>query len=167
MTPIIPRRMCAEVEGEFVLFLIGLRLNRPGKLHRWLPVMRAMPRMLQELEQRPELGLLHHRMHVGLRSGMLVQYWRSHALLEAYATARDKAHLPAWRAFNRAVGTNGDVGIWHETYLVGPGRYESVYVNMPAFGLGLAGTLREATGPRATGQGRLAALADPPPAGPG
>jgi hypothetical protein len=162
MARIITKRMCAEVEGGVVVFLIGLRLNRPWKLHRWLPVVLAMPRMLRELEQRPDLGLLHHRMHCGLRGAMLVQYWRSHADLDAYATARDKAHLPAWRAFNRAVGTNGDVGIWHETYVVGPGQYEGVYVNMPAFGLGLAGTLRNATGPRATGRGRLAAAGTGP-----
>ncbi len=157
MTRTIPRRVCGEIEGEFVLFLIGMRLNRPWKLHRWLPVMLAMPRMLQELGRQPALGLLHARTHVGLRSALVVQYWRSHELLDAYATARDKAHLPAWRAFNRAIGTHGDVGIWHETYVVGAGQYESVYVNMPAFGLGRAGRLREAAGTRTTGRGRLAA----------
>ncbi|MBK1660074.1 DUF4188 domain-containing protein [Paracraurococcus ruber] len=162
MVGIIPHRVCAEVEGEFVLFLIGARLNRPWKIHRWWPVLRAMPRMLAELAARPELGLLHHRLHGGLRSALVVQYWRSHALLQAYATARNRAHLPAWHAFNRAVGTNGDVGIWHETYLVGPGRFESVYVNMPPFGLGRAGALRDAVGSRATGEGRLAATAGPP-----
>ncbi|MDO9706930.1 DUF4188 domain-containing protein [Paracraurococcus lichenis] len=166
MAPIIPKRVCAEVEGELVLFLIGMRLNRPWKLHRWLPVLRAMPRMLRELEAQPELGLLHHRTHVGLREAMVVQYWRSHAQLDAYATARERAHLPAWRAFNQAIGTNGDVGIWHETYLVGSGRYESVYVNMPPFGLGRAGALQEATGPRATGRGRLAATAGAEGGGP-
>ena len=159
MPEIHARRLCAEIEGEFVLFLIGMRLNRPWKAHRWLPVLRAMPRMLQELSARPELGLLHYRTHAGLRDAMIVQYWRSHALLDAYATARDAAHLPAWQAFNRAIGTNGDVGIWHETYVIAPGHSESIYVNMPAFGLGRAGTLRDATGARATGRGRLAAAA--------
>lgn len=54
-----------------------------------------------------------------------------------------------------AVGTNGDVGIWHETYTIGAGAYESVYVNMPAFGLGAAGALVPATGARATSRGRM------------
>ena len=50
------------------------------------------------------------------------------------------------KAFNRNVGDNGTVGIWHETYQVAPGKYEAVYVNMPRFGLGVAGTPEPATG---------------------
>lgn len=161
MARIITRRVCGEIEGDFVLFLIGLRLNRPWKVQRWLPVLRAMPRMLRELEARPDLGLLHHQTHAGLRNVMLVQYWRSYAQLESYALARDKEHLPAWHGFNKAVGTNGDVGIWHETYLIGPHRFESVYVNMPPYGLGRAGALLEARDARTTGRGRIAATARP------
>jgi hypothetical protein len=69
----------------------------------------------------------------------MVQYWRSFELLEAYAKARDGAHLPAWAAFNRAVGGNGDVGIYHETYRVEPGTYENIYANMPAILFGKVG----------------------------
>ncbi len=152
---IIDRRVCAEVEGPFVVFLIGMRINRWWKVWQWLPVIRAMARMLPELARQPELGLLHARSHFGFPGIMLVQYWRSYAALEAYASARDKAHLPAWAAFNRSIGSNGDVGIWHETYLVEPGRYENVYNNMPAWGLGRAGTLHDASGPRARALGRL------------
>ncbi|MEY2883434.1 MAG: hypothetical protein RL490_1158 [Pseudomonadota bacterium] len=154
---IIDRRVCAEVEGPFVVFLIGMRINRWWKFWQWLPVIRAMGRMLPELARQPELGLLHARSHFGFPGIMLVQYWRSYAALEAYASARDKAHLPAWAAFNRSIGSNGDVGIWHETYLVEPGRYENVYNNMPAWGLGRAGTLHDASGPRARALGRLQA----------
>lgn len=155
MTAIIERRVCAEIEGPFVLFLIGIRLNRWWKVGQWLPVFRAMPEMLVELGNNPQLGLLHARTHFGFPSTMLVQYWRSYEHLEAYASARDRAHLPAWKAFNQAVGSNGDVGIWHETYLIDPGKHENVYGNMPAYGLGLAGTLQDATGPRARAMGRL------------
>lgn len=155
MAAIIDRRVCAEIEGPFVLFLIGIRLNRWWKVWQWLPVFRAMPRMLIELGKNPDLGLLHARTHFGFPATMLVQYWRSYEHLEAYASARDRGHLPAWQAFNQAIGSNGDVGIWHETYLIEPGRYENVYGNMPAYGLGLAGTIHDATGPRARAMGRL------------
>lgn len=146
---IIDRRVCAEIEGPFVLFMIGMRLNRWWKPWQWGPVAAAMGRMLPELAQQPELGLLHARSHISLPNLFLVQYWRSYEQLEAYAAARDKAHLPAWAAFNKAIGSNGDVGIWHETYRIEPGQYENVYSNMPAWGLGLAGhcTMRPATGP--------------------
>jgi hypothetical protein len=75
--------------------------------------------------------------------------------LLAYAKSKTAEHLPAWRAFNRSVGTDGSVGIWHETYLVSPGTYENVYVNMPPFGLGKAGTLQPATGGKQSALDRL------------
>lgn len=156
-------RLTANLDGEFVLFLIGMRINRPWKPHRWLPVAAAMPRMLRELADRPEAGFLHGEMWFS-RTLVMLQYWRSLDQLLAYAKEREAAHLPAWQAFNRAIGTNGDVGIWHETYVVGPGRYENVYVNMPAFGLGRAGALQPAAGGRQSASGRLRATAgeDPP-----
>jgi hypothetical protein len=89
------------------------------------------------------------------RTAILVQYWRSMDHLLAYAKARDLAHLPAWQRFNKAVGTDGTVGIWHETYVVKPGAYENVYVNMPAFGLGRAGRLIEAKSGLQSAAGRL------------
>jgi hypothetical protein len=150
----INRRVTAEIDGEFALFLIGVRLNKPWK-PTWLPVFMAMPRMLKELTRNPELGLLHYRLHFGLRNAMVVQYWRSFAQLAAYAHDRDQSHLPAWRAFNKAIGSNGDVGIWHETYIVPPGNAESIYVNMPKYGLGAAGALHDATGPRAAAKSRV------------
>lgn len=133
-------RLTARLDGEFAVFLIGLRLNRPWAVRRWLPVASAMPRMLRELYAQPQLGLLSHEMWFS-RTILLVQYWRSMDALLAYAHDRQAAHLPAWQAFNQAIGTDGSVGIWHETYLAGPGRYENVYVNMPPFGLGRAGVL--------------------------
>lgn len=68
----------------------------------------------------------------------MVQYWRSFEHLEAYAKNRNANHLPAWKKFNKQVSNNGDVGIWHETYLIKKGCHESVYNNMPQFGLAKA-----------------------------
>ena len=150
------QRLTARLEGEFVVFLIGMRINRPLAVHRWWPVTAAMPRMLEELHRQPELGLLHAEMWFS-RTIIMVQYWRSMAQLMAYAKDRQAAHLPAWQAFNRAIGTDGSVGIWHETYQAGPGSHENVYVNMPAFGLGRAGTLQEAAGGLQSAAGRLRA----------
>src|SRR4051812_37849514 len=156
MSAIIQRRVTGRMEGDFVVFLIGMRVNRWWKVHRWLRVAAAMPRMLRELEQHPELGFLGGESWFG-RTTMLVSYWRSTEHLLAYAKSRTAQHLPAWRDFNQTVGTNGDVGIWHETYRVHPGDYESVYVNMPGFGLGKVGTLVDAVGAREHAQGRLTA----------
>lgn len=149
-------RLTATLEGDFVVFLIGARINKPLQVHRWWPVARAMPRMLKELAGQPGLGLLHSEIWFG-RTIILVQYWRSMEQLQAYAKSREHQHLPAWRAFNEAIGTDGSVGIWHETYAASPGSHESVYVNMPAFGLGRAGSLQKATGGRQSAAGRLRA----------
>ena len=116
----------------------------------------AMPRMIHELEQNRALGFLGAEQWFG-RTTIMMSYWRSMEQLMSYSTSKTGEHLPAWKDFNRLVGTNGDVGIWHETYRVRPGDYESVYVNMMPFGLGKAGALVEATGRRASATSRLAA----------
>ena len=86
MAKVMGSRMSAEMEGEFVVFLIGMRVNKPWKLHKWLPVFLAMPKMLKELEAHPESGFLGH---TGL-GRVIVQYWRSFEHLEAYARAKDR-----------------------------------------------------------------------------
>ena len=149
-------RLTATLEGDFVVFLIGMRINKPLMIHKWWPVAQAMPRMLKELGRQPELGLIHAEMWFS-RTIVLVQYWRSMEQLLAYAKSKDAEHLPAWRSFNQAVGIDGSVGIWHETYKVSAGNYESVYVNMPRFGLGRAGVLQPASGGRQSASGRLGA----------
>jgi hypothetical protein len=155
------QRLTANLNGDFVVFLIGMRINKPLKVHKWLPVAQAMPRMIKELTMQPELGLIHAESWFS-RTIIMVQYWRSMEQLLAYAKSKDAEHLPAWQSFNKSVGTDGTVGIWHETYAVSPGRYESVYVNMPAFGLGKAGTLQAASGGRQSANGRLRAGQDAP-----
>jgi hypothetical protein len=85
---------------------------------------------------------------------MLVQYWRSFEHLETYARSRDESHWPVWVAFNKRIASKGDVGIWHETYLIPDGRWEGVYNNMPPTGLGAATALAPAVGRKATAAGR-------------
>ena len=155
MARIIERRVCAEMDGGFVVFLIGMRVNKPWKIWKWLPVALAMPKMIVELSRRPELGLLHAQTQFSFPNVTVTQYWKSFEALEAYAKARDKAHLPAWQAFNKAVASNGDVGIWHETYVIEPGKYENIYNNMPPYGLGAVGRIVDAVGGRQAARQRV------------
>ena len=154
MNKVIKQRMTVTMKKPFVVFLIGMRFNVWWKLHKWLPVVLAMPRMLKELSRQKSDGLLSYEMWFG-RTTLMVQYWDSFESLEKYAKAKERAHLPAWQAFNQKVGSGGDVGIWHETYQVSPDAYESIYNNMPKFGLGRAGVLVEASGDRNRAEGRL------------
>lgn len=148
-------RWTAVNDASFVVFLIGMRFNRLWKVHKWAPVVLAMPRMIAELQAHPELGCLGVNSWFG-RTTLMVQYWRSFDHLESYARARDRAHLPAWAAFNRAVGADGDVGVFHETYEVAPGNYETVFANMPPMLLGKVGRLVAAQGRYQGARTRLA-----------
>jgi hypothetical protein len=135
------RRMRAEIDGDFVVFLIGARFN--SKLHlarSFLDVggRRGMTHMLQYLMAHPEKGLLGFQ-QLGLIN--LVQYWRSFDHLEAFARDEDDPHLAVWREYWQRVAQSDRTGIWHETYLVRAGEYEGIYGNMPRFGLGKAGRL--------------------------
>jgi hypothetical protein len=143
MAEIFNGRYTARAGKPLVLFLIGIRLNKLWAVHKWLPVFIAMPRMLAELDRKPEAGLLSHRVYHSGRIFLVHQYWESFDKLIAYAHDPSAKHFPAWAAFNRAVGKDGTVGVWHETYLVEPGKYEAIYANMPLFGLaGATGHVR-------------------------
>lgn len=154
MTAIMPGRWTATPEAPFVVFLIGMRINKLWAVHQWMPVLAAMPRMLDELGKRPELGYLGGHTWAG-RTFLVLQYWRSVEHLNGYAKARDGHHLPAWTRFNRLVAALGAVGVYHETYAVSPRSYECIYVNMPRFGLGAVEPLKEARGGLAGAEGRM------------
>jgi hypothetical protein len=140
MAKIAGRRMAGEIDGDFVVFLIGARPNsmlRLPQVFRDLGGRRGMKHMLDHLMSSPEKGLLGYEM--GFPT--IVQYWRSFEHLEAFAKNTDDPHLEVWRDYWRRVGKSTRTGIWHETYLVRAGEYEALYGNMPPHGLGKAGRL--------------------------
>ena len=153
MAQIAGRRMTAEIDGDFVVFLIGARFN--DRLHMLRSIMdlggrRGMRHMLDYLVAHPEKGLLGYQMGLPI----IVQYWRSFEHLEAFAKDASDPHLAVWRNYWSRVGQRARTGIWHETYLVRAGEYEAVYGNMPPFGLGRAGRLVPAS-ESSTARGRL------------
>jgi hypothetical protein len=163
MPEIIQGRRTADLAGrdDVVVFLIGFRINHIWQLWRWLPVFLAMPRMIVELVKDPSRGLLARpRTLVSGRVVLLVQYWNSFGDLERYARDPRAEHLPAWRAFNRRIRDNGSVGIFHETYRVAAGAAETVYVNMPAFGLAGATSSIPVGAGRHTAAARLGVRSD-------
>jgi len=155
MSQIFPGRYTAQMDEPFVIFLIGMRVNRIFQFDKWITVARAMPPMIEELKRHPELGLLHAELMLYWRGVATVQYWRSFEQLHAYAHMRDAHHLPAWAEFNRRIGADGSVGIWHETYVIQPGQYEVIHANMPRFGLGKAMNHVPVTGRLDSALGRM------------
>jgi Domain of unknown function (DUF4188) len=157
---ILNDRLTVARSRGLVVFLIGMRVNRWWKVHRWLPVALAMPRMLRELRARPDSGYLGG----SLLPGMSIQYWESLDALLAYASDRSGKHFPAWADFYKRVGMSGDVGIWHETYAVPAGSFETLYVSTPPTGLGRYAELVPARGHLARARTRMTgnALGDTP-----
>ena len=148
----INRRIAASIDGDFVVFLIGARFNRWWKLPKYVWFFSTMPKMLAELAAHPESGFLGSET-LGLTTN--VQYWRSLEQLVAYSRNRDQAHYPYWVRFNKEIGSNGDIGIWHETFLVRAGEYECIYNNMPLRGLARVARRIDAVDGATTAPGRL------------
>ena len=155
MKTIYNGRYTAVTDQPFVIFLIGMRINKLWAVHKWLPVARAMGPMLETLNKYPEKGYLGGEGFINGRTSLALQYWRSFEDLEAFARNPSDTHLAAWKQFNQAVNDDGTVGIWHETYLIDPNQYECIYGNMPRFGLGNVMEHTEAVGRRHTARNRL------------
>ncbi|ADB36021.1 conserved hypothetical protein [Kribbella flavida DSM 17836] len=133
---VIEGRQTAAYDGELVVFLIGMRVNKLRAWRQWLPVAKAMGPMLRELSADPGSGLLGFRSFPGLRSVTMVQYWESVEKLQAFAGDAQRSHRQAWTEFYRQAYKGHNVGIWHETYVVPAGHTETIYGNMPLLGLG-------------------------------
>ena len=103
---VLPGQQMAEVEAdEAVLFVIGMRFNRLRKVRSWWPVFVGMPKMLKELEEHPEEGLLHARSYFSGRQLMVLQYWRSAEDLGRYA--KDMGPRPRCRRGQRSTSRCG------------------------------------------------------------
>ena len=148
MVQVHTERVTHEHDGGIAVFLIGMRFTKLWRVDAWLPVMRAMPRMLRELYvakaaaargEGEDLGFLDARTLLGGRGLTVIQYWRSVDDIYRYASAAGHAHRPAWQAFNaRARDARDAVGIWHETFAVPAGGHESLYLGVPTMGLARA-----------------------------
>lgn len=160
-------RWTDQHDGPVVVFLIGMTVNSWWRVHRWLPVASAMPRMLRELATNPTSGLLGWSTTLGVRGPLVVQYWASSEQLMAYAQDPKGEHRPAWSAYNAMVRKAGlVVGVWHETYVVPAGSHETIYVGTHSLGLGDA-VGRTPVSPRGETARQRLASAEPlsPPAG--
>lgn len=147
-------RWTADIDGDFVVFLLGAEVRDPERAGPAAELISAMVEMLGELAADPEQGLL------GFQDfgGVIVQYWRSFEALEAYAKNPSARHAPVWRAWNRlAEDELAGAGIWHETFPVSARRYEAIYANMPVTGLQKAGTPVTVGEARASARQRLGA----------
>jgi len=139
---IMPKRMTVQLDESKIVFLIGLRLNKLWKIHRWWRLVLTMPKILKELQQQKVAGFITGNIWYG-RNILMVQYWDDFKSLEEYAKNNSKSHMPIWTYFNLKILSSADVGVWHETYQIEPGKFEAIYTNMPSYGLGKVGNYVE------------------------
>lgn len=133
---VLDQRVSAAPEGDFVVFLVGMRF-RWRQVSRWWAHFQAMSRMVSELNHDPESGYLGGESWIG-NPTIMVQYWRSFEHLRSYAHNPDRHHKHAWAAFNAALANGADLGVWHEAYQVRASDYFTLYNRMPPFGLARA-----------------------------
>ena len=101
MLKIFPGRYTAEIDEPFIVFLIGMRVNRILAVRKWLRTARAMNKMLRALQTHPEKGFMGGQAILYRRGIGLIQYWRSFDDLERFSRNPSEPHLEAWRSYNQ------------------------------------------------------------------
>ena len=146
----IPARMTATLEGDFVVLLLGMRINKPWKVRHWLPVLLAMRRMLREPPgPSPASWATPGPGRPSSSTGARSSTSKPTPATGTAGTGRPGSLHPAHGP------PAGDVGIWHETFRVRAGEYEAIYSGMPPHGLGKVGRLAPVSGPAESARGRL------------
>jgi Domain of unknown function (DUF4188) len=165
-------RWMASREEPFAVFVFGMRLNRLRGLPRFLWGLRVLRRVLRDLDDHPERGFLAGQVYRAGRTLIAVQYWESFDALDAWARDHRLPHRRPWQRYLREALTDEAMGLWHETYLAGPGSWEGVYLNMPPWGLAAGVEAVEMRATRGSARERLreqrkratrAAPGQPPP----
>jgi hypothetical protein len=138
MVVVYQGRYTALYEEPFVVFMVGLRVNRWWAIHHWLPAFRSLFRIRNRLKNKSPEGFLGTHTWYTWREAMVVQYWQSFELLEQFARDNDDLHRPNWKWFVKNLERKGHVGVWHEAFDVDSRQYECIYTNMQAMGLAVA-----------------------------
>ena len=138
MGEIYDGRFCARIDGPFVVFTIGMRINRLLAIHRWLKPAWNTYKMVGHLANDPPDGYLGGELFFYWRGIGMIQYWRDFDALESFAHNRERPHLAAWRQLAAQTANDATFGYWHETYKVASDNYECIYGSMPKFGLARA-----------------------------
>ncbi len=138
MAKVHPGRYTARVDRPLVVFAIGMRLNRPHALHRWVRPMMNTVRMWRHVQHRRPAGYLGGYLFVYWCGVGMIQYWEDVDHLVAFSHDDTQPHLAAWRQLAALTRVDQTFGSWHETYRVTPGTSEAIYGSMPIFGLAAA-----------------------------
>lgn len=140
---IIRHPFTARCDGDFVVCLIGIRPNGANPFTKsFIEIGKVFRQMMSELESDRALGYMGGDIYIGANqrksSTLCVQYWRDYESLEKWTHTKMGIHLRTIMNYKQNHQNSGEYGVWHETYKIKDGDYESIYVNMPPIGLALA-----------------------------
>lgn len=140
-------------------------LVRIGMIARRLTLFPKVRRVVKWIDQAAQIaasadsGLLKsERMIFSWNHFGCMQYWRSvDAMLE---WTHAQPHTDWWKWALERQRTHQDLSFYHETYVVGPGRFEAIYMNLGEArpGASAFGDLRPPQGASGTARGRLGRL---------
>ena len=134
--------MAAEMDGEFVIYINGMRLNKLRAIRKYFAAGRKAGKFFERLEADPDSGFLGYvPAMMGIRTGAAIQYWRSLDDLKRFANDPEDVHVPAWKWYDDVVDPGGGVGFWAELYVIEADNYETFFRNVPPIGLGKMGRL--------------------------
>ncbi len=146
------RRAVAELPesvNELCLVRFGLLAHRLSGV----PVVRRYARAVEDAAAKAT-GLFHsERLSFGWKHIGFLQYWSSFDALNTWSHAAP--HSDWWRAALDRMRTKGDIGVYHEAYVVPRSGVESIYLDCDGIGLARFGTLAEPIGTRTTARDRL------------
>jgi hypothetical protein len=152
MKGVLPKKFAVvfpDEEGNFgnepsnqdvTVFLIGIRINHPLGLLAPGVTKLQMPEMIKDLEEHSEeygfLGMTNwlNASDRTTNSELLqVCYFRNNEGLQKFA--HSKLHRDNWDWYNRHIKEIPHISIYHETYHVPKGNWESIYVNSHISGI--------------------------------
>ncbi|WP_435194658.1 monooxygenase family protein [Natronomonas sp. EA1] len=135
MSSLSTGRHVADTDGDFVIYINGMRLNTLRALPRWIRASRETAKIFKRLEADPDSGFLgYHPAFMGLPKGAAIQYWRSLEDLRRFANDPGDLHVPAWLWYNET--DDGGLGFWAELYVIEAGNCETFYRSIEPTGPG-------------------------------
>ncbi|GAC1472304.1 MAG: hypothetical protein NVSMB9_19400 [Isosphaeraceae bacterium] len=135
--------------------LVRMGLQARG-LAAWFLSIRLARAIAGSAEEARVLGaglLLSESFRLGWGHLGVLQYWRSFDDLEAWS--HRAPHAEWWRAAVDRMRNKGDLGVYHETYLVPRQNVESIFLGCAPAGLLAFGVTGEPVGAETNGRSRL------------
>lgn len=125
------------LDREITVFLVGMQCRSWRSLWKVPFIARQMSKMQAELRADPESGFIWGQNFTSQKpfTTLFLSYWQSSDHLERFVRDKRYSHRQASATYWRKHARDPHLGVWHETYVVSPGKSENLYMGMSPFGL--------------------------------